>query len=135
MSGTRLRIGLLGCALVAGPARAAECERHGPRDPGAPARIGWGPARFGAGAEACAGTDVSLRADAALLVATDDFYGNVAAAGELRARYAFSDAFWLSVAGPGLDYRYVANATVTADSVDLGAMAVGGHWSLPPRLL
>ena len=120
----------VGCALAHLPARGAVCNDRA-LDQGAPARIGPGPAGFGSLPEACAGTEVSLQGDAALLVAADDFYGSVSASVALRARYAVSQHFWLSLWAPGLDYRYVANATVTADSLDLGASALSAHVALP----
>jgi len=117
-------------ALAGAPARGAACEGSA-LDQGAPARIGPGPAGFGSLPQACAGTEVSLESNAALLIAADDFYGSIRAGVALSGRYAVSRHFWLSLWAPGLEYRYVANATVTADSVDLGAGAVGAHLALP----
>jgi len=115
--------------LVASNAQAL-CEPDA-RDPSAPLRIGFGPAGFGALPEACPATDVALQGDAAILVATDDFYGSIAAGAALRARYAFGDRVWVSAWAPGPSYFYVANATVDASSVDVGASALGVHVSLP----
>jgi len=115
--------------LVAAKARAL-CEPEA-RDPSAPARIGFGPAGFGSLPEACAATSIALQGDAAILVATDEFYGSIGAGAAVRARYAFGDRVWVSAWLPGPSYFYVANATVDASSVDIGASAIGVHVSLP----
>ncbi len=126
---------LSGCLFACGavlraPAASAACDPSAP-DAGTPARIGAGPAGFGALPEACAGTDVSLSADGALLVNTGNFYGSLEAAAAVRARYAFGERLWISAFLPGPDFRYVANATVDASSLDLGPMAFGLHVSVP----
>jgi hypothetical protein len=120
----------LGLVLSGARARADICDVSARRDPGAPARLGPGPAGFGSLPEACPGSDLALQADAALLVATDDFYGSLSAGVAVRGRYAVSDRFWFSLWTPGVEYRYVANATVTAGSTDLSAGAVGVHFPL-----
>jgi hypothetical protein len=120
----------LECVLSARRATADLCDASASRDPGAPARLGPDPAGFGSLPEACPGTDIALQADAALLVATDDFYGSLSAGVAIRGRYAVTDRFWFSLWTPGVEYRYVANATVTAGSTDLSAGAVGVHFPL-----
>jgi hypothetical protein len=124
--------GLVALALLlsARVASADVCDARARHDPGAPARLGPGPAGFGSLPEACPGSDVSLQADASLLVATDDFYGSISAGVALRGRYAVTRWLWLSLWAPGLAYRYVANATVTAGAVDLGASAASAHFPL-----
>jgi hypothetical protein len=117
--------------LVSARAAGAACERGELPEPGVPARVAPGPAGLGSIPEACAATELALRADAALLVASDDFYGGIQARGVVRARYALSSSVWLSAWLPGPDYRYVANATLTADSFDVGASALGIHVGLP----
>lgn len=109
---------------------AALCEPDA-RDPSAPARIGFGPAGFGSLPEACPATEIALQGDATILVATEEFYGSIAAGATVRGRYALGDRVWVSAWAPGPSYFYVANATVDASSVDLGASALGVHVSLP----
>lgn len=129
---TRSRAAALGALCLAGglPGTArALCGQE--RPPADPARIAPGPAGFGSLPEVCAGMELSLQGDVALLVATDEFYGSIAAAGALRGRYALDDRVWVSGWLPGPEFRYVANATVDASQLDLGASALGLHVSLP----
>jgi hypothetical protein len=108
----------------------AQCDTSAV-DPGAPLRTGPGPASFGSLPEACPAYEIALQADAAALIAFEDFFGALEAGAALRGRYALSDRAWLSLWFPGIAYRFVANATVEADSLDLGAGAVGLHFGLP----
>jgi hypothetical protein len=107
----------------------ALCEKG--RSPADPARIGPGPAGLGSLPEVCPATEIALQGDAALLVATDEFYGSIGAAGAIRGRYALDRRVWVSAWLPGPEFRYVANATVDASSLDLGASSLGIHASLP----
>jgi hypothetical protein len=109
----------------------AFCADASARDLGAPARIGFGPAGFGSLPEVCPASEVGLQGDAALLVATEDFYGTVAAGGAIRGRYALGRGTWVSAWAPGPAFLYVANATVEHSSVDLGPSSLGLHTSVP----
>jgi hypothetical protein len=121
---------LLALAVCPRPLRAA-CATERSLDRGAPLRSAPGPAGFAGIPEACAATEVALQGDAAALVAVEDFFGTLEAGAALRARYAPSRALWFSLWLPGLSYRFAANATVEAESVDLGAGALGVHFGLP----
>jgi hypothetical protein len=66
-----------------------------------------------------------------LLVAADDFYGSLGAAVAVRGRYALDERVWVSAWLPGPEFRYVANATVDASALELGASSLGLHASLP----
>lgn len=119
----------LGLLLVSSTARAdSPCDDERP-GVGTPVRVPvFGPADWGAPQETCARTRVSLDARAALLVAERDFYGTVLAGLALRATWALpASKLWVSVFAPGLEYRFVANATVEADRASLGAGALGLH--------
>ncbi len=110
---------------------AAVCDTERSFDRGAPLRNAPGPAGFAGLPEACSANEIALQADAAALVAVEDFFGTLEAAAALRARYAPFRRLWFSLWLPGLSYRFVANATVEAESVDLGPGAVGVHLGLP----
>jgi hypothetical protein len=118
------------CLCLALPATAhALCgAQHRRADP---ARIGAGPAGFGSLPEVCPATELALQGDLALLVATEEFHGSVAAGAALRGRYALDDRIWVSAWLPGPEFHYVANATVDASAVELGASSLGIHASLP----
>jgi hypothetical protein len=118
-------------ALVSTAAEGAPCDGAEVRDPSAPARIGFGPAGFGSLPEACPATEVALQGDAALLVATEDFYGSLAAGAAVRGRFAINEHAWVSAWAPGPSFFYVANATVDASSVDLGPSSLGVHFAIP----
>jgi len=112
--------------LGASDASAAPCTSPQPRA-GAPALITPGPAELGAIPEACPGNEVSLRGWANVLIAEEDFYGSLFAGGALRFRMAHPSGPWLSVWMPGVEYRFVANATVEGDGSEMSAGSVGGH--------
>jgi Putative MetA-pathway of phenol degradation len=96
-----------------------------------PIRLAMGDAAdFGGAQEACPRTSLSLESRASVLVASKDFYGRLYANASLRGTFALTDRVWLSVWAPGLEYRFVANATIEQARTSLGAAAVGGHWSV-----
>jgi hypothetical protein len=115
---------------VARPALGAPCDTRRSLDRGAPLRSAPGPAGFAGLPEACAASELALQGDASALVAFEDFFGALEAGAALRVRYAPSQRYWLSLWVPGVSYRFVANATVEAESVDLGAGALGAHFAL-----
>lgn len=87
-----------------------------------------GPADFGVPQDACARTAFHLETRGAILVATDDFYGSVLLGAALRGTAALPWAdSWVSLYVPGLEARYVANATIDAWKTSVGAGALGGH--------
>lgn len=119
------RLGLVAAVLlVARFAPATPCPAP---EAGAPLRIGLGPAGLGTVPEACPATEVALHGWAAALIDEPDFYGWAYAGSALRFRVAVHERAWLSLAMPGLEYWYVANATVEADSTEMSAGAVGLH--------
>ncbi len=123
-------VATLAALFAARPASAA-CDSERSYDRGAPLRNAAGPAGFAGLPEACAANEIALQSDAAALVAVADFFGTLEAALALRARYAPFRRLWFSLWVPGLSYRFAANATVEAESVDLGPGALGIHWGLP----
>lgn len=92
---------------------------------GIPIRAPLAPADLGVLPEACERTEASFEARTAILV--DDLYGSVDLGAGLRGRLVVAARTWLSLWTPSLQYRYVANATVTADRVSLGNGALGIH--------
>ena len=95
---------------------------------GIPIRVPvFGAADFGTPQETCARTSVSLEGRAALLIAERDFYGTLLAGLSVRATVALPRRTWISVWVPGLESRYVANATVDTDRTSLGAGSLGFH--------
>ena len=117
-----------GCMMHASAARGASpCDDTRPGT-GAPIRVPiFGPADFATAQETCARTRISLEGRAALLVAEDDFYGSLLAGLAVRATLALPHGTWVSAWFPGLESRYVANATVDRDVPSLGAGALGFH--------
>ncbi len=119
----------LACVLHASVAAAeGPCDRGRP-GLGTPIRVPvFGPADLGVAQEACARTSLTVESRLALLIAEDDFYGSVLMGAALRAslRLPFAGA-WLSAWLPGLEYRFVANATVESDGARVGAGALGLH--------
>ena len=109
---------------------AAPCDAKVP-EAGVPARVALGPAGLGAVPEACGANDISLQGFASALIATEEFYGGLDAGLTLRARFELGPRHWLSLWIPGLEYRFVANATIEAESVGMGAGAAGYHYALP----
>lgn len=117
------------CILHAISAAAAPpCRDDRPGD-GAPARVPvQGPADLGVPQEACARTALYLEARGALLVATDEFYGSILTGLSMRGTAALPWlGSWVSLYVPGLEARYVANATIDRWKVSLGGGAAGGH--------
>lgn len=99
---------------------------------GAPIRVPLGPADFGQVPEACTATSVTLQGRLGVLIASDDFYGSAYAGGAVRARVALPNGMWISLWAPGIEYRFVANATVDTDSIDVSAASLG--WHVPLRI-
>jgi len=129
MKRTVTAIATLACILHAFAAAAAPpCRDDRPGD-GAPARVPvQGPADLGVPQEACARTALYLEGRGALLVATDEFYGSILTGLSMRGTAALPWlGSWVSLYVPGLEARYVANATVDRWKVSLGGGAVGGH--------
>jgi hypothetical protein len=120
------RLLLIAMCCVARTASADPCTAEQP-EAGVPVRIATGPADFGMLPEACAATAVSLSGRMGILIAEEDFYGSLLVAGALRARIELPGGSWLSTSLPGPEYRFVANATLEADSVDLSASTLGYH--------
>lgn len=110
--------------------QAEPCQAKVP-EAGVPARIALGPGGLGSPPEACAANDLALQGFASLLIARDDFYGGLDTGVTLRAHFELGPEHWLSVWTPGLEYRFIANATIEAKSTDLSAGAVGYHRALP----
>lgn len=115
----------LAMLFVAKPAFACE-EGRGVRVP-------LGPADLGVLPEACEATEASIEGRASALIASSDLYGSLAAGLGLRGRLILLTRTWLSLWAPSLEYRYVANATVTADRSSLGDTALGIHHRLALR--
>ncbi len=122
---------LLASALAALPAQAEPDPCSVGSDPGAPIRVGVGPAGLGALPEACPATDVGLSGSGQLLVATEDFYGWVEAGAAPRLRRQVSRSDWFTLWLPALTYRFSANATVEASASGLGPGSLGYHRALP----
>lgn len=94
--------------------------------------VGNAGADFGTVPEACVGTDVWLRARGSLLVAADapDFNGSVAAAGNVRLRFALGPRWMASAAVDVATFRFVQNAVVSSTSLDAGPATLGLSRSL-----
>ncbi len=119
---------LVTCILHTTPTRAQPpCSRGRPAT-GVPIRVpAFGPADFGLAQDACPRTGAWLETRTVVLVAKDDFYGSVLATGSLRASIELWNRMWVTAFLPGLEYRFVANATVTEGKTTLGAGALGLH--------
>jgi len=65
-----------------------------------------------------------------VLIAEEDYYGSLYAGGALRFRMAHPDGPWLSLWMPGVEYRYVANATVVGDGSEMSAGSLSGHFPI-----
>jgi hypothetical protein len=120
---------VLALATAERGARAEPCRARVP-EAGVPARTVVGPAGLGSPAEACAANDISLQGFASALIAVEDFYGGLGAGLTARARFVLGPEHWLSVWVPGLEYRFLANATIEAESAGMGAGAIGYHRAL-----
>lgn len=118
---------VLAGTVVASPALASggACSGRQP-EVGIPLRIPLGPADFGAVPAACPANEALLQGWGAILIATQDFYGSAfaGAAPQLRVKVGGP---WISLHAPGVQYGYVANATVTADSWEMSAGSLGLH--------
>jgi hypothetical protein len=116
--------------LAARESAAGPCISKQP-EAGVPARIPLGPAELGSLAEACSRNELTLRGFASVLIAEQDFYGMLHAGVALHARLRLPGDAWLSFALPGVEHRFVANATIEAESTDTGAGSLGFHQALP----
>lgn len=117
-------------ALWPGLSHAEPCDSKLP-EAGAPVRVPLGPADIGMLPEACAATSLELRGHMGVLIAMDDYYGQLTLGGAPRGRLELPGGSWLSMQLAGVEYRFLANATVEADAVELGATTVGWHQPLP----
>jgi hypothetical protein len=119
------------------PARIASADACVALTPEAarPVELGTLPGELGQLPMPCVTTELGLDSSAALLVATEDFYGSIQAGAMLAGSFALGSRTWLSFSLPGLDYRWVANATIEAGAADLGAGTLGWHmgWPLGPN--
>lgn len=111
---------------LAPPASASPCTSVQPES-GAPIRITPGPAELGSIPEACPANEVALRGWGAALIAKEDYYGSLDAGSALRFRMAHPDGPWLSLFMPGIEYRFVANATVEGEGTEMSAGSLSGH--------
>lgn len=96
---------------------------------GVPIQVLVGPAGLGTVPAACAANEVALQSWGAVLIATGDFYGSLDAGGALTGRFVLPGGSWVSIFTPGLEYRFVANASIEADATSLSGSALG--WHLP----
>ena len=94
---------------------------------GAPVRAPLGPSDFGVIPEACPQYELSLRGNMGVLIDEPDFYGVLDLGATLRARLPLPGGGWVSASVPGFAYKFVANATVEADSAYLSASTIGLH--------
>jgi hypothetical protein len=137
---SRAGLGAAGCIaiiaftlLASSAARAAACAE--PREAATgPLPGGTDAADFGAIPEACAATDLTLRARATALVASSmpDFYGFIGATGTLRLRHRIgrTGRLWLTLAADIVTFRYVVNAVVISDGLAFGPPTLGLHRAL-----
>jgi hypothetical protein len=135
--GTPAAAALIGCVLwcVAGTARA---ELAGGVCPGrfeaAAGPLAGGteaaqPADFGAVAETCPGSDLSLRLRGELFdgSAAPDFEGRIVASGTVRARRRINARSGISIALDVITYQYVNDAGLAATEASFGPATVGYH--------
>lgn len=112
-------------------AQAADACSSKQPEAGVPIRLLVGPAGFGTVPPACAVNEMALQSWGAVLIATGDFYGSLDAGGALVGRFILPGGSWVSVFAPGLEYRFVANASIEADVVSLSGSALGWHVPVP----
>lgn len=118
------------CLLSALPqlAQADVCRSSG-TEPGVPIRVPLGPRRPRQLPEVCPATAVALASGVSALIATDEFYGALAASTGLVLRLTVTENSWLSATPPGLDYLFSANATVEASRLETSGASLGYHVS------
>lgn len=118
-----------------GAASANPCDTHQP-EAGAAVRVRTGPATLGMVPEACTESSLTLDVGGGLAIDRENYYGSVLVSGALRGRVALPRGAWVSILVPGVEYRFVANASLQPSQVDVGAGAIGGHVPLlaTPRL-
>jgi hypothetical protein len=112
--------------MIPSAATAAPCTSDQP-EAGAPVRVPLGPANFGVVPEACGVHELSLRGRMGVLIAEDDFYGQLNLGADLMGRFVLPGGSWISAQLPGFEYRFVANATVEAESTGTSASTLGWH--------
>ena len=133
----RHRAALIGCVLLCA-ASSARAELAGGVCPGrfeaAAGPLPGGtqteqPADFGAVAEACPGSDLSLRLRGELFdgSAAPDFEGRIIASGTVRARRRINARSGISIALDLITYQYVNNAGLAGTSPSFGPATVGYH--------
>jgi hypothetical protein len=120
------------CLVTADAGATDACDSAQP-EAGAPVRVPLGPADFGMVPEACPATAIMLAGRTSILIAEDDFYGMLLAGAGLRGRIELPGGSWFSAQLPGYSYRFVANATVEAESNDVSASTLGYHVPLSLR--
>jgi hypothetical protein len=143
MTGWWLAVAIGGVlAIATGPARAMEGTRaadacpkdweaaSGPLPGGAQSTQ---PADFGAIAEACPASDLTLRLRGALL---DDspapgFFGDILTDVMVRARRRIGAQGWLSLAVDLFNYRYVDDAGLASNGPSFGPPTIGYYLGLP----
>lgn len=123
-------VGLVAVPVAASDVDEAACNAVQP-EAGAPIRAPLGPSDFGMIPEACPRYELSLRGNMGVLIDEPDFYGSLDLGGALRGRIPLPGKGWVSASLPGVAYKFVANATVEADSVDLSASTLGLHVPVP----
>lgn len=96
---------------------------------GVPIRLLVGPAGLGTVPAACAASEIAVQSWGAVLIATSDYYGSLDAGGAMVGRFVLPGGSWISVFAPGIEYRFVANASIEADATSVSGSALG--WHLP----
>lgn len=117
---------LLTVVLSASSTRGSPCDTSQP-EAGVLVRVPLGPADLGVIPEACPATSAELRGVGQILIAPEDFYGGITAGGAGRFRQMLSNVSWISLWIPGVEYRYLVNASIDAESLSVGAGSVGYH--------
>lgn len=117
---------LVSLVLSASSARASPCDTSQP-EAGVLSRVPLGPADLGVIPEACPATSAELRGAALILIAPEDFYGGITASGAARFRQMLSNVSWISLWVPGVEYRYLVNASIDTEALNVGAGSLGYH--------
>jgi len=115
---------------LGGEAQAEPCDSELP-EAGVPVRAPLAPASFGEQPAACGATTIALRTRMSVLIAMDDYYGQMHAGAGVTGSILLPGGSWLSAELPGFDYRFAANATVEDDHLGLSASTLGYHVPVP----
>jgi len=93
---------------------------------------GTTPVDFGAVADPCGASDLTLRARGAFLIAPDmpDYYGSIIGDAMLRARRRITARSWLSLSLDAVTYRYVNNGGLASRGASFGPPTLGYHRTL-----